>query len=304
MLLGINFYEQALALQGKYKKPGQDIRNSLQTNATLVTGEWVEFFKKNNFGVGVSVDGPSHIHDQVRVHPDGSGSYARVLSGINLLKAGGISFGGIAVVNSITIRDPEVMFAFIKEVDIPMALNRCNAKDGDSKEVKELAIDPGKYSKFLLNMFDLWINENNPGIKIRPLDELVRAVLGYHPKSCGFLGQCERYFTVDFNGDVYPCDEFLNERYLLGNLGGQKVDILWQSEDFRNYYLGRGGVVEYCGDCEWIDVCHGGCMRDWGETKGTFNPGGTIYCETKKELFQTLRTKLSSLGYIRDLMKQ
>jgi len=157
MLLGIEFYEKALEAQTRYKRSDQDIRNSLQTNATLINQGWVDFFKRNSFGVGVSIDGPAELHDLVRVQTDGRGSYDQVVSGINQLKAANISFGGIAVVNRITVNHPETMFAFIKDGGIPMALNRCNANTDDPEEVRKLAVGPAEYNAFLLKIFDLWI---------------------------------------------------------------------------------------------------------------------------------------------------
>ena len=59
----ISFYRRALELQRRYAG-GRRIDNSIQTNATLLTDEWCQFFRENNFLVGVSIDGPQEFHDE------------------------------------------------------------------------------------------------------------------------------------------------------------------------------------------------------------------------------------------------
>lgn len=58
----ISFYRRALELQRRYAL-GRQIDNCLQTNGTLLTDEWCEFFRENKFLVGVSIDGPQEFHD-------------------------------------------------------------------------------------------------------------------------------------------------------------------------------------------------------------------------------------------------
>ncbi|MCL4367089.1 radical SAM protein, partial [Patescibacteria group bacterium] len=253
-LLGTDFYIKAFDLQEKYRRPDQSVHNSIQTNATLLNRDWIDFIKTYKFGVGVSIDGPSKYHNSVRVNASGRGSFDDVMFGINLLKTHGLSFGGIAVVNSHTVNKPETLYKFIKEVSIPIALNPCHAKPEDPQSVKDLAVDPSDYYDFLTKIFELWITEDDPKIKIRPLDDVVKGVLNYRVSACAFKGQCNRYFTVDFNGDTYPCDEFLNRAYRLGSLESQTIEDLWASENFSRYYLGRSSVVSHCLDCEWVYI--------------------------------------------------
>ena len=61
-LMGVDFFRQAIRYQQKYRRPGMQIQNSFQTNATLLDDEWGEFFKRNRFLIGVSIDGPPEIH--------------------------------------------------------------------------------------------------------------------------------------------------------------------------------------------------------------------------------------------------
>jgi uncharacterized protein len=60
-LMGLDFYKRAIELEMKYGH-GQTVGNGLQTNGTLLNLEWAEFLKKYDWLVGISLDGPEHIH--------------------------------------------------------------------------------------------------------------------------------------------------------------------------------------------------------------------------------------------------
>ena len=104
LLMGIQFYEKVVELQKRYKREGQTIKNNLQTNGTLISQEWVDFFKANDFHVGVSLDGPPEVHNETRVFRSGQGSFEQVMRGIRLLRENGVKFGVLAVITKETMR--------------------------------------------------------------------------------------------------------------------------------------------------------------------------------------------------------
>jgi uncharacterized protein len=62
-LMGLDFFKLSVEYAEKYKKPGQQISHTIQTNGTQLDDEWCAFFKEHNFLVGLSVDGPREIHN-------------------------------------------------------------------------------------------------------------------------------------------------------------------------------------------------------------------------------------------------
>lgn len=89
-----------MSLQQKYVPQGVRIINTLQTNATLLTPAWCRFFKQHDFIIGVSLDGPEHIHNRYRHDRRGNnGSYLAVLQGIKLLQQFAIEFNILTVVH-------------------------------------------------------------------------------------------------------------------------------------------------------------------------------------------------------------
>ena len=56
-LAGLDFYERCLALEKKHNRKGIVISHALQTNGYVLDEKWCQFFAKNRFLVGLSVDG-------------------------------------------------------------------------------------------------------------------------------------------------------------------------------------------------------------------------------------------------------
>jgi serine-type anaerobic sulfatase-maturating enzyme len=62
-LMGLDFFRRSVEIAAKYPKPGQRAVHTIQTNGTLIDAEWAEFFKANDYLVGISIDGPREIHE-------------------------------------------------------------------------------------------------------------------------------------------------------------------------------------------------------------------------------------------------
>ncbi len=82
LLRPVSFYKKALEFQKKYGR-GRKIDNVIQTNGTLLNDAWCEFFKENNFLVGISIDGPQEFHDEYRRNKGGQPTFVKVMKGIN-----------------------------------------------------------------------------------------------------------------------------------------------------------------------------------------------------------------------------
>lgn len=294
---GIKFYRQVVEYQNLLRHSNQKIMNGIQTNATLVNKELAEFFRDNHFSVGVSLDGPEKLHNFARKNNSDKGSYNQVMRGVITLKEAGIKFGAIAVINSFTVHYPDEIFYFMHDLGLSFSANNCTAKQTDPIEIRNLAITSKQYTSFLLRLFDLWIKLDDRNFRINPLDDIVRGVSKKRPKLCKYNGICSRYITIDSNGDVYPCDEFLEEKYRFGNLINQSLPEILKSDSVQNYYSGRVKILASCQDCEWLNICNGGCMREWEGKKLVSNPKKYEFCKSRRVLFKSINKKLIRLGY-------
>ena len=171
----LSFYKKAMELQKKYAR-GRTIDNSIQTNGTMLTDEWCEFFRENNWLVGVSIDGPQEFHDEYRKNKQGKPSFVKVMQGINLLKKHGVEWNGMAVVNDYNADYPLEFYNFFKEIGChyiqfaPIVERVFGHQDGrhlaslaDQEEVAELAdfsVSPEQWGNFLCTLFDEWVKKD------------------------------------------------------------------------------------------------------------------------------------------------
>jgi uncharacterized protein len=297
LLAGIPFYESVVHLQKQLALPNQLIHNSIQTNGTLVTPSWARFFATHHFGVGVSLDGPEHIHNRQRFGPARVGSFDRVMRGIRNLQENGIITGVIAVVTSFSVGFPDEIFQFFYENCLSFSANECIAKPNDPQAAKELSVDPLSYARFLLRIFDLWLATANPEFRVAPLDDIVRAVLGRHPHSCLFSGSCSQHLKVDCNGDIYPCNEYPNPNYRFGNLLNSSMETIATGRRYEQYYRGRCLTLGECASCRWVRACQGWCRRAWGGQTALRERSEHRMCAALQLLFDKVSSKLEDLGY-------
>jgi len=295
---GVDYYRQVLEICEELRRPDQHISHSIQTNATLLDDEWAIFLRESGFGVGVSIDGPQPIHDIVRVDVLGRGTHNLVMRGIQYLREHQVKFGTVTVINNHSVTQPDEIFWFFYNHEIRFNANICTANPNDPSPIKALAISPMEYARFVLRLMELWLEVDDPHFRVGPVDDIIKGVLGRPMRLCRFKGQCHLYVTIDHNGDVYPCDGFLDHRYLLGNLTTMRLPSILAGDRAIVYFQSRDEVRAGCGNCEWLSICQGGCMRTWA-AKSLAIPQDHSFCQARKLLFNEARAKLAQIGYVR-----
>jgi len=298
LLAGIDFYKQAIEFQRKFKKPGQKIRNGLETNATLLNNKWADFFTKTGFGVGVSLDGPKEYHDVYRQYPNGKGSFDEVIKGVEILQRNGIEFSVISVITKKSVLAPEEMFGFFCSKKISNFVNfvpSLGIETGHGLSF-EYSIQPASYIDFLISVFDLWINGDRPELKILPLESIVRAFLGFAQEDCRFAGECLKSIVIEYNGDIFACNTYgYGDFFKFGNIE-DGIDAIFDpqsSPKYKNYLDFLGKIKKDCLDCKWYKICHGGCPGWYYLGKGK-----NILCQDFKRLFAYIQKTLKEYKMI------
>ena len=298
LLAGIDYYREICAVQKSLtEKLGIAFLNNVQTNATLIDDEWASFFRENNFHVGVSLDGPKEIHDLHRKNFAGEGSFDKTMRGINILKEHGFHPGVICVVNKDNIALPDELFNFFYDNGLPFKTNDCT-KSVSGKIDDTLQVEPDSYSLFLLRIFDLWIEKNDPNYRVAPIDNFVKGMLGHKTNICKLNGGCQQNLSFDINGDVYPCDGYLGENQVLGNFLSEEISSIVGKALFSKRFIeDRKTVIANCGSCKMTQLCNGFCMRQWDNSpcSGKFVEKAT--CSSLQSLWSGLSSRLKKLGY-------
>jgi uncharacterized protein len=292
LLAGKKFFQAVIEFQEKYRKPTHDIRNTIQTNATLIDDEWAAFFKKHSFSVGVSLDGGETSHDAFRKNVGGRGSHAEVLRGIATLRSHGVEPGIIQTLTHETVPHAIEDFSFFADT---MRLKGwgINSFYAPASGAGQHGISNEELAGFLKQCIDLWLEQGDLQLRNREIENFLAGVLGKRPRLCIFNGSCATYICIEHDGRVYPCDRLSGRSDLfLGDLQAQSLESILHGEQRAAYTSGVEKLHPDCAACEWQAACHNGCTHHRvGGISGKY-----YYCEARKEVFSYLREKVEVLA--------
>lgn len=277
LLRSIDFYRKALSLQQKYAG-GRRIDNVIQTNGTLLTDEWCEFFAQNHWLVGISIDGPQPDHDHYRLTAAGKPSWKKVMQGIKLLKKHGVEWNAMAVVNAYNANHPLEFYCFFKENGCqflqftPIVERLTRHEDGrtlaslaDKNEIplSEASVAPEQWGYFLCAIFDEWVRKDVGKIFVEIFDCTLANWMGISPGICAYSKECGHAGVMEHNGDVYSCDHFVFPEYKLGNIRDHSlIDMLYGEQQQEFSRLKHSSLPRQCKECDMEFACHGECPKN------------------------------------------
>ena len=277
LLRSIDFYRKALSLQQKYAG-GRCIDNVIQTNGTLLTDEWCEFFAQNHWLVGISIDGPQPDHDHYRLTAAGKPSWKKVMQGIKLLKKHGVEWNAMAVVNAYNVNHPLEFYRFFKEngcqflqfTPIVERLTRhedgrtlASLADKDEISLSEASVTPEQWGYFLCAIFDEWVRKDVGKIFVEIFDCTLANWMGISPGICAYSKECGHAGVMEHNGDVYSCDHFVFPEYKLGNIRDHSlIDMLYGEQQQEFSRLKHSSLPRQCKECDMKFACHGECPKN------------------------------------------
>jgi uncharacterized protein len=277
LLRSIDFYRKALSLQQKYAG-SRRIDNVIQTNGTLLTDEWCEFFAQNHWLVGISIDGPQPYHDHYRLTAAGKPSWKKVMQGIKLLKKHGVEWNAMAVVNAYNANHPLEFYRFFKENGCqflqftPIVERQTRHEDGrtlaslaDKNEIplSEASVAPEQWGYFLCAIFDEWVRKDVGKIFVEIFDCTLANWMGISPGICAYSKECGHAGVMEHNGDVYSCDHFVFPEYKLGNIRDHSlIDMLYGEQQQEFSRLKHSSLPRQCKECDMEFACHGECPKN------------------------------------------
>lgn len=277
LLRSLDFYRKALSLQQKYAG-GRRIDNVIQTNGTLLTDEWCEFFAQNHWLVGISIDGPQPDHDHYRLTAAGKPSWKKVMQGIKLLKKHGVEWNAMAVVNAYNANHPLEFYRFFKEngcqflqfTPIVERLTRhedgrtlASLADKDEISLSEASVAPEQWGYFLCAIFDEWVRKDVGKIFVEIFDCTLANWMGISPGICAYSKECGHAGVMEHNGDVYSCDHFVFPEYKLGNIRDYSlIDMLYGEQQQEFSRLKHSSLPRQCKECDMEFACHGECPKN------------------------------------------
>ena len=285
LLLPVTFYENAVRLQRKYAN-GRPFVNVIQTNGTLLTDEWCSFLKRNNFLVGISIDGTEALHDHYRCATDGTPSWHRVMRGIGLLSRYGIEWNAMATVNAFNVHHPAEFYQFFKSIGAHyIQLSPIVERLPDGTMTPE-SITAREWGDFLCTIFDEWVEHDRGEYYVETFDCILANWVGQAPGICVYAKECGNIGIMESNGDIYCCDHFPFPEYKVGNvLQTPLVSLLYGARQ-REFARKKSQLLpRECRECEYLFACHGECPKNRILTDRYGEPGLNWLCQGYRQFF-------------------
>lgn len=296
-LAGLDFFEKLIEYEKKYNFKNLTIEHSIQTNGILIDKKWAEFLSENNFLVGISLDGPKGVHDMHRIDANNNGTYNRVMKTINLLNKHNVQYNILYVVTKYSAKHGRKIYNYFKKNGFKyIQFIQCLDALGENFGTNSYSLNPEIYGKFLMNTFDCWYKDvkDNKYISIRYFDNLLNMFLGNMPEACGMTGSCNCQFVIEANGNVYPCDFYANDDYLMGNIKMMSFKELYETDVVKNFITDSLFVDEKCIECKYKNICRGGCRRH-REPFIEGKPSLNYFCTSYKNFFEYSIPKFKTL---------
>ncbi len=263
LLAGLEFFRKAVALQREHARPGQRVLNTLQTNGTLVTDEWAEFFSAHSFLVGVSIDGPPDLHDRYRRDRNSGPSYERVLAGLNVLQRHGVECNVLATVNRENVGHPLRVYHHLLDLGfrhlqfIPVVERQLP----ESRKVTPWSVRPEPLGEFLCTIFDYWARHDVGEVFVQTFESALNVWLDRGPTQCVFTPVCGHALAVEHNGDLYACDHFVFPEHLRGRVRPETLAALVESTEQKAFAQAKAQLAEECWRCRVLPLCGGDCPK-------------------------------------------
>src|SRR5713226_2690690 len=323
-LMKLAFFKRAVELVEKYRRPGQAVQHTFQTNGILIDDDWCLFFKEHNFLVGLSVDGPRELHDTYRVDRSKQGTFDKVMRGWRHLHLFGVDFNILCTVNAANEKHGRTVYRFFRDemgarwVQFIPIVERASeetidvANQGWSEQpgrkrllytqsgnlVTKRSVGGEQYGRFLVDIFEDWVRHDVGQVFVQMFDVTLEAYFGRH-LLCIHAPTCGYGPALEFNGDVYSCDHFVEPRYLLGNIHQTHMLKLVSSPEQRKFGDDkRDSLTAQCRNCEVRPLCNGGCPKDRFALSRDGEPGQNYLCAGLELFFKHTRPAMRTMAQL------
>lgn len=291
-VLGVGYFRKIVAIERRLCPPGRTIANGLQTNGTLLDGEWGRFLAEEGFSVGLSLDGPRHLHDRYRLTRGGTSAYDETMRGYEILRQSGVPAEILCVVGAHNVRHPAEVYGFFREIGaayvtfLPLVERRPEAPRG----VSPASVPAEAWGDFLCAVFDAWFAADIGRIKIQIVEEAARTAFDQEHSLCIFRPECGDIPVLERNGDLFSCDHFVDAAHRVGNIRETPLAGLLESPAQRAF--GRAKLERLprvCRTCEVLAMCNGECPKNRFVPAPDGGPDLNYLCEGYKKFFAHAR---------------
>jgi uncharacterized protein len=320
-LMGLDFFRRSVELVQRYRRPGQRVTHTFQTNGIALDDDWCGFLKQHGFLVGLSVDGPRELHDANRVTRAGQGTFDLVMKGLSLLRRHGVDYNVLCTVNAANQHHGRRVYEFFRDelgaawvqfipiveraTDETIHIANLGWSTGPKgkrllytqtgERVTNRTVGPLAYGRFLVDVFETWVRHDVGRVYVQLFDVTLEARFGRH-LLCIHAPTCGNGPALEHNGDLYACDHFVEPGYRLGNIHDTHLAELVASPQQRRFGADkRDTLTRQCQACEVRAACNGGCPKDRFARSRDGEPGHNYLCDGLYHFFSHTRPAMDRM---------
>lgn len=265
-LMGLPFFERAIELEKKYGR-NQMVGNGLQTNGMLLDESWALFLRKYEWLVGISLDGPAHIHNHYRLDKGGAYTHQRVENNARMLLDNQVATNVLCCLTDYSVRFPDELYNYFKNLGLTWMqfIPVVETDPSDPSRAASFSVTANAYGEFLCRIFDLWIADfrnGEPTTSVRHFESVFHSYVGMEAPECTQMKECGPYVVIEHNGNVYSCDFFVEPKWKLGNVMTGRLTQMLNSKQQEIFGAAKAVLPGECRRCPWLSKCYGGCTKD------------------------------------------
>lgn len=260
-LMGTPFFKRVIQLQQKYGKPGVSVANSLQTNGTLIDDELAVHLAKYKFLAGVSLDGPADLHNHFRKFANTNGSHNEVLKGLECLRRNNVATNILTLVSSANVKKGKDVYHYLTENGFFFQQYIPCVEFDEKMQPMSYSISSEEWGNFLCDIFDEWFISDINRVSVRQFDTILSFLINGTRSACQMRRKCSSYLVVEHNGDIYPCDFFVENNWKLGNIMTDTWKTIRGSSKYISFARKKENWCKSCADCEYLTYCMGDCPK-------------------------------------------
>ncbi|WP_300384590.1 anaerobic sulfatase maturase [Clostridium sp.] len=287
-LAGLSYFEYFVEAVNKHNIYNANIQYSIQTNGYTIDTDWAKFFKKNDFLVGISLDGPKEINDELRTFQGFKGTFNRVLKSTNILNKYNVPFNILCVLTAFNAKHINKVYNFYKKQGFNyLQFIPCLEPLESVESPNKYSLQNNDYTYALNTLFKIYKNDYFTGnyTSIRLFDNYIQMILGEAPENCGVSGICSCYYVIEANGDAYPCDFYSIDKYKLGNINENTFLEMRESSISFDFIQESKNLDSKCLNCKHFRLCRGGCKR-YRTSSITKDVPFNYFCESYYNFFE------------------
>lgn len=256
-------------------------RFTLTTNGVLLDDEVLAFVNKEMANVVLSIDGRKEVHDRMRPHRGGQGSYDEVVpkyqkvaesrNQMNYYVRGTFTHHNLDFAEDVR----HLADLGFEQISVEPVV----ADDAEDYAIRREDVDAilAEYDKLALE----YIKRKKEGRGFNFFHYMIDLQGGpCVAKRLSGCGSGTEYLAVTPWGDFYPCHQFVGqEEFLMGN-----VDTGIVREDIRERFKSCNVYAkEQCRDCFAKFYCSGGCAANAYHFTGDINGAYDLGCELQRK---------------------